>query len=140
MLELEGQKFKSVNSDARGKQWKSDKQIEAGCSLSNWMPCGVYRELVSHRRSEAGGALSPGVPLAERLERKGLMETGGLEEGILGQGWSWDSGHRLGVAGTGGGCYPQAVKATPCPLFPPQPTLSKCPPTDLPEKKAESVA
>ena len=84
MSELEGQKFKSMSSVARGKQWNSDKQIEAGWSLSNWMPCGVYRELVSHRRPEAGGALSPGVPLAERLERKGLMETGGLEEGNLG--------------------------------------------------------
>ena len=61
-----------MNSDARGKQQKSDKQTEAGCSLSNWMPCGVYRELLSHRRRpKAGGALSPGVRLADGLKTKG---------------------------------------------------------------------
>ena len=49
------------------------------------MPCLVYIALVSHRRRhKAGGALSPCVHLGEGLERREMMETRGLEEGILG--------------------------------------------------------
>lgn len=84
MLEPEGEKFKSINNEAQGKKSKTDKQTDTGCFPNNWMPCLVYRALVSHRRCKAGGALSPCVHLGEGLERREMMETRGLEEGILG--------------------------------------------------------
>lgn len=71
LLALEGEKFKSISSDAEGKQWKSDKQTGTGCFQSNWMLCLVYRALAATGETQGWRGPEPRCALAGRVGEEG---------------------------------------------------------------------